>query len=195
MHQPSPPNRHTRGAAPPSTPPGFWAELKARLKSQMPNHETLARQRWLGPLAHRLAEPGLWRMKPEAMARGVAIGVFWAFVLPFAQILFAVAHCVWWRGNIPLAAGATLITNPFTIGGWLYLAYRAGSFFVGPADSAAPGDSALGVLGMLQSFGWPTAVGMGLFAVSGSLLGYLLTRTLCKAWFHWRVARRARRGR
>jgi uncharacterized protein (DUF2062 family) len=197
MPQPKPPTATDRtGSAPPHpAPPGFWADLKTRLKAHTPTRETLARQRWLGPLAHRLAEPRLWRMKPEAVARGVAIGLFWAFMVPFAQIVFAVAHCVWWRGNIPVAAGVTLITNPFTIGGWLYLAYQAGSFFVGPADGAAPGDPALGLLDMLQSFGWPTAVGMALFALGGSLSGYLLTRTLCKAWFHWRVARRARRRR
>ena len=163
----------------------------------MPTREALARQRWLGPLAHRLAEPGLWRMKPEAMARGVAIGLFWAFVLPFAQILFAAAHCVWWRGNIPLAAGLTLVTNPFTIGGWLYLAYQVGSAFVGSAadSAAAAGESTLGLLGTLQSFGWPTMVGMGAFALVGSVSGYLITRTACRAWFHWRVARRQRRRR
>ncbi len=177
--------------------PGFQRVLKARLKAHMPTREALARQRWLGPLAHRLAEPGLWRMRPEAMARGAAIGLFWAFVLPFAQILFAAAHCVWWRGNIPLAAGLTLVTNPFTIGGWLYLAYRVGSAFVGSAadSAAAAGDSTLGLLGTLQSFGWPTAVGMGTFALVGSVSGYLVTRAACRAWFHWRVVRRRQRRR
>jgi uncharacterized protein (DUF2062 family) len=48
-----------------------------------------------------------------------------------------------------------------------------------------------GWLGKLQALGWPTVVGMGLFAVIGSIGGYLLVRTGSRLWFHWRYARRA----
>jgi uncharacterized protein len=176
----------------PEPTPNFWRELKAQFKSQMPTRETLAQQRWLGPLAHRLAEYELWHMKTESVARGVAIGVFWAFVMPFAQIIFAAAHCVWWRGNIPTAAGVTLITNPLTIGAWLYLAYQMGSLFVEPSTSPVA-SSASGWLATLQSFGWPTVVGMGIFAVGGASLGYVLVRVSSRLWFYWRVMSRARR--
>ena len=71
------------------------------------------------------------------LARGAAIGIFWAFVLPAGQILAAVANSVWWRANIPVAAGLTLITNPFTIGFWLWLAYKAGSFGTGRTATAS----------------------------------------------------------
>lgn len=186
-------------AAPPVTPDNpkavertFWGEFKAQFKSQIPTRETLAKQRWLGPIAHRLAEFELWHMKAESVARGVAIGMFWAFVVPFAQIVFAAAHCVWWRGNIPVAAGVTLITNPLTIGGWLYLAYQTGSIFIEPTTTPAL-NTASGWLATVQSFGWPTVVGMATFAVGGAALGYLLVRLSSTAWFHWRVARRARR--
>lgn len=186
-------------AAPPVTPdnpkavePTFWSEFKAQFKSQIPTRETLAQQRWLGPIAHRLAEYDLWHMKAESVARGVAIGMFWAFVVPFAQIVFAAAHCVWWRGNIPVAAGVTLITNPLTIGGWLYLAYQTGSIFIEPTVTPAL-STASGWLATVQSLGWPTVVGMATFAVGGAALGYVLVRLSSTAWFHWRVARRARR--
>ena len=79
------------------------------------SRETLAAHPWLKPVAHRLLEPGLWHVQHEAVARGVAIGLFWAFALPVGQILAAAVHCTWGRGNIPVAAGATLVTNPFTI--------------------------------------------------------------------------------
>jgi hypothetical protein len=35
----------------------------------------------------------------EAVGRGVAVGIFWAFVIPVGQIIAAVAHCVWWRAK------------------------------------------------------------------------------------------------
>jgi uncharacterized protein (DUF2062 family) len=116
---------------------GFFLTLRERLREQMPTPDQLARHRWLRPIAHRLCEHGLWHAKTESVARGVAIGLFWAFVVPFAQVLFAAAHCVWWRANIPVAAAITFITNPFTIGGWLYLAYQVGTHFVPAAPTTA----------------------------------------------------------
>jgi hypothetical protein len=172
--------------------PSFWEEFKAKFKTHLPTRETLAQQRWLGPIAHRVTEYDLWHLKTESVARGVAIGMFWAFVVPFAQIIFAAAHCVWWRGNIPVAAGVTLITNPLTIGGWLYLAYQLGSLFVAPNGAPAVAGTQ-GWMATLQSFGWPTVVGMGIFAVGCATLGYVLVRLSSALSLHWRLARRARR--
>jgi uncharacterized protein len=177
---------------PDPSPASRWAALRAQFKAQMPNREDLLAHRWLRPVAHRLGEADLWHMKPEAVARGVAIGLFWAFVVPFAQVVFAAAHCVWWRANIPVAAAMTFITNPFTIGGWLWLAYQFGSLFLEPAAAAPSGD---GGWATLQALGWPTVLGMALFAIGGSLLGYVLVRSGSRLWFHWRVLRRNRRQR
>jgi len=174
------------------TQPGHWQTFRARLKSELPTADSLSRHRWLRPVAHRLSEHGLWHAKTESIARGVAIGLFWAFVVPFAQIVFAAAHCVWWRANIPVAAGLTFITNPLTVGGWLWLAYQAGSLFVAP-DPTAP--SAEGWLGSLQALGWPTVVGMGLFAIGGSALGYFGVKLFARASLAWRMRRRALRQR
>jgi uncharacterized protein len=171
---------------------GFIHTLRQRVRDLVPTPEQLARHRWMRPIAHRLAEHGLWHAKTESVARGVAIGLFWAFMVPFAQILFAAAHCVWWRANIPVAAAITLITNPFTIGGWLYLAYHLGSWFV-PARAELP--TVDGWLAQLQALGWPTVVGMGLFAVVGALAGYLLVRAGSRLWLHWRLAQRSQRQR
>lgn len=168
----------------------FFDRMRQRWRQSLPTPDQLARHRWLRPIAHRLTEHGLWHARTESVARGVAIGLFWAFVLPFAQILFAAAHCVWWRANIPVAMAITFVTNPFTIGGWLYLAYHVGSIFVAP-DATLPMPD--GWLGKLQTLGWPTVVGMGLFALIGSVGGYILVRAGSRLWLHWRLARRAAR--
>jgi uncharacterized protein (DUF2062 family) len=136
----------------------------------------------LKPLSHRLLEPGLWHVRHEAVARGAAIGIFWAFAVPFGQFLFAAAHCVWWRGNIPVAAGLTLITNPFTLAFWLWLAYRVGGAllamtglgFAGQAPNIEPTVShATGILNWVTSFGAQAVLGMGVFAVTGAALAYV----------------------
>lgn len=179
-------------------PKAHWSDRFTRGFSR----ETLKAHPWLKPVAHHLQEPGLWHMQHEAVARGVAIGLFWAFALPVAQILVAAAHCVWWRGNIPAAAGVTLITNPFTIGFWLWLAYQAGHLILGMAPhEIAAGNAALtavspgggfDALAWLERFGWPTVLGMAIFSVVGSASGYILVKLI----WRWRVwfKRRARRN-
>jgi uncharacterized protein (DUF2062 family) len=120
----------------------------------------------------------------------VAVGTFWAFVLPVAQIVVATAHCTWWRANIPAAAAMTMVTNPLTIGFWLWLAYQAGALVMGErlVAGAVPGE---GSVSWLAEFGWPTVLGMGMFAVGGAALGYLGVKLIWRLRI-W-VKRRARR--
>lgn len=166
--------------------------------------ETLAAHPWLKPIAHRLEEPGLWRFQHEAVARGVAIGLFWAFALPVAQILVAAAHSVWWRANIPVAAAVTLITNPFTIGFWLWLAYQLGSLILGMSpEAAAAGDAAyqaaaaapgFDAMAWVAQFGWPAVLGMAVFSVAGSISAYFLVKLVWRLRI-WLKRRRRQQGR
>jgi uncharacterized protein len=105
-------------------------QIRHNIRAQIPSREELAAQPWLKPIASHVLDRKLWTAQHESVARGAAIGMFWAFVIPFAQIIFAAAHCVWWRANIPVAAAVTFITNPFTVGFWLYLAYQVGSLVI-----------------------------------------------------------------
>ena len=145
-----------------------WAE---RLRQYLPTRAAMTAHPWLRPMATRLLDPQLWRLQHEAVARGVAVGTFWAFVIPVAQIVVATAHCTWWRANIPVAAAMTMMTNPLTIGFWLWLAYKLGVLVLGEPGLAAHAPST-GALAWVAEFGWPTMLGMGLFAVGGAAMGY-----------------------
>ena len=81
--------------------PACWTN---RLRKWLHNREAFVSHPWVQPVAGRLLDRQLWRLQHEAVARGVAIGIFWAFMIPFAQIVEGAAHCSWWRANIPLAA-------------------------------------------------------------------------------------------
>jgi uncharacterized protein len=157
---------------PTPSPKPSWAQ---RFRQSLPKREELAQQRWLAPLADRILDRKLWTVQHESVARGVAIGCFWAFVIPFGQIIFAAAHCVWWRANIPVAAAITFITNPFTVGFWLYLAYKLGSLFIIAPPPIKLEDGGT-VLQWLSSIGWPALLGMGIFAVGGAAAGYVLVK-------------------
>ena len=157
--------------------PAHWTN---RWRTAVSTRATLAAHPWLEPIAHHVLDPKLWRMHHECVARGAAIGMFWAFILPAGQILVAVANSVWWRGNIPVAAGMTLITNPLTIGLWLWLAYQAGSLVLDappPLPLKQLGESG-GILDYLGAIGAPAILGMGMFAVGGALAAYALVKTV-----------------
>jgi hypothetical protein len=160
------------------------------LRQSLPGREELVAHRWLRPVAGRLVDPRLWRLQRESVARGVAVGTFWAFVIPAAQVVVAAAHCTWWRANIPVAAAMTMVTNPLTISFWLWLAYQLGALVLGvPLAAAAP--QGAGAIEWLTAFGWPTLLGMGLFAVGGAAGGYLGV----KLFWRWRVWARRRTRR
>lgn len=166
-----------------------WAE---RLRRLLPSRAALTTHPWLRPIADQVLDPQLWRLQHEAVARGVAVGTFWAFMIPMAQIVVAAAHCTWWRANIPAAVAMTMLTNPLTIGFWLWLAYQLGALVLGEPliASASP---ASGALAWVTEFGWPTVLGMCMFATGGAAAGYLSVKLV------WRLRvvvkrRRYRRG-
>lgn len=166
-------------------------QWRARLLAALPSRHTLSAHPWLQPVADRLLDPQLWRFQHEAVARGVAVGTFWAFVIPFAQIVVAAAHCTRWRANIPAAAAMTMLTNPLTIGFWLWLAHGLGAQVLGePLGKALSG--AVDAPSWLAEYGWPTVLGMGLFATGGAALGYVSVKLI------WRLGiwlkRRSRRA-
>ena len=168
---------------------GWWEQLSKSL----PNRDVLSAHPWLRPVADRLLHPQLWRFQHEAVARGVAVGAFWAFVIPVGQIVVAAAHCTVWRANIPAAAAMTMVTNPLTIGFWLWLAYQLGTLVLGaPVAPSVPLDA--GPQSWLGEFGWPTVLGMGMFAVGGASLGYFGVKMLwrLRIWITLRARRSSR---
>lgn len=151
---------------------------------------SLANHPILRPVARHLLAPHLWHLQRESAARGTAIGIFWAFAIPFGQIVVAAAHCVWWRANIPIAAAITLITNPFTIAFWLWLAYETGTLIVDAPPLVMPGQGT-NIREWLQDVGGPVVLGMGIFAVGGAAAGYVLVKL---GWKLRLVLKRRRRA-
>ncbi|MGB4115923.1 MAG: DUF2062 domain-containing protein [Polaromonas sp.] len=169
----------------PESPPVQNLHWTDRWRNAVPTRDALAAHPWLKPIAHHVLGPKLWRMHHESVARGAGIGVFWAFVLPAGQILVAVANIVWWRGNIPVAAGMTLITNPFTIGFWLWLAYKAGGLVLDapPPQPFSQIGQGGGTADYLSAIGAPAILGMGMFSVGGSVAAYALVKIIWRLQF------------
>lgn len=112
---------------------GMSERLSGRARRLIPTRETLVKSRFIRPLA---ARPELWRYNRRSVPRGVAVGLFVGIfaMIPGIQIVGAALMCVPFRGNVPLAAGATLLSNPATTPMILLCALWVGSFLGLDAD-------------------------------------------------------------
>lgn len=180
--------------------------LFERLRRLVPTRESVASNRWLRWLGPTLLHPVVWRFSRRSVALGAAIGVFFAFITPVAQIPLSAAASVLLRANIPAAMTATFVNTPPTFVPVYAAAWRVGSWVLGePADAQqAPallqGDVAAApstgqgwwadTRAALQRVGKPLLVGTLIFAFGFSALAWLVVD---RFWV-WRVrARRQRR--
>jgi len=123
------------------------------------------------------------------VALGAALGVFFGFLIPVAQVLFSALFALLLRANLPVAAVATLVSNPLTYGPILVLAYRTGSMLLGEAPDAAqeaavekgaeaPLDDPQTWAERFGAVGKPLALGLAVFAVTGGIVTWVLVNLL-----------------
>ena len=169
------------------------------IRKYMPSREDMARNKYLRPIAHRFLSPELWRFTRRSVPRGVALGLFSAFVIPVGQIFLAAFLAFPSRANVPLAAAVTFVTNPFTIAFWAVIANQVGRFIL-RIDAATAGVATE----QLESGAWQwvidafevagvTVVGFFVLAVITSSVGYLVSSALWRVMVARRRAKRLKR--
>lgn len=168
----------------------FLADL---IRKYMPTREEMAGNKYLKPIAHRFLTPELWRFTRRSVPRGVALGLFAAFIVPIGQIFLAAFLALPARANVPLSALVTFVTNPFTLPFWLIFANKTGGFVLNIDRAMGAGAGHLaedgGALARWLEVGGVTAFGFLVLAIVSAGAGYLV------ASFTWRfvVARRRRK--
>ncbi len=168
------------------------------LDRNMPTREGMAKNKYLKPFAHRFLKSELWRFTRRSVPRGVALGLFSAFITPIGQILLAAFLALPLRANMPISALTTFITNPFTFPFWFYIANQIGAFVLqieqltGEPMDAEGGSGRWGLFGWLLQEAGLTAVGLFILAIVTSSVGYFVTSWM----WDWRIRRlRDRRRR
>lgn len=178
--------------------------IRSRLRRWLPPEDKLRTQRslrWLGPLLRR---PWLWHLTRRRVAMGAAIGVFFGFLVPVMQIAAAAGVAVLLRANLPVAAAATLVSNPLTYVPIWVAAYRTGAALLGePIDAAQARAQAEALADQLDAdeidsrswsqrllaIGKPLMLGLTVFAVAGATVTWFTVQLL------WTLAVRVRRRR
>lgn len=173
--------------------------VKRTLRRWLPAPHTLSVRpglRWLQPL---LATPYLWRLDAHGVAVGAACGVFFGFLIPIGQIPLAGFLAYALRGNLPAAVVSTFVSNPLTYVPIYMAAYHVGGMLLNLIgfdiqQAHAVAGSFANASGLLK-IGPPLALGLGFFAVVGSLSTYFAIQTLWRLLMVWRIVRVKRRIR
>lgn len=183
-----------------------------RFFKHLPTPQSIRESRLLRPFAQYLHHHSLWQFNRRSVAAGVAIGLFFGILVPFAQIFLAAIAAIFLRVNLPVAAFCTLITNPLTFPPIYYFAYRVGNLLTGSDDNvpeavidadleqaaAVQQGDVLGwfpsMLDWIQNIGWPLIIGLGTLATAAAIIGYftvnaIWTFTTRRRWMRRRERR------
>jgi uncharacterized protein (DUF2062 family) len=173
------------------------------LANSMPTREQLAQSRWIKPFGQRVLHSEFWRFTRRSVPRGVAVGLFVGvfFLIPGVQIVGAALFCVPVRGNIPIAAGMTFLTNPFTTPFLIVASIPVGNLFGFHADKSAvmamyTRSARVGEwLAWLASDAAPALIsGLFIIALASGAIGYFLSIFVWRWWTARKWRRRALRS-
>lgn len=168
--------------------------LADTIRRNMPTREALEGNRFTHHLAVRHE---LWRFTRRSVPRGVAVGLLVGIfaLIPGIQIVGAALLCVPARGNIPIAAAMTFLSNPATTPLILIASAAIGGFLGFQVDVGTVSAMIQRGATLSEWTGWflsdaapALLVGLAVLSVVAAALGYVLAGLL------WRpiVARRRR---
>lgn len=151
--------------------------LRNFLKKYMPAPHTITENRWLAKLGPRIKDPNLWHLNRRSVSAGIFVGVLCAFIPLPVQIFIAVSLCFMVRGNLPLAIGASWISNPLTYIPIFYFCYGVGGWILGvPTPTDTPPAIAMEKLDKLNDFAriYEYMVSKGWHTIGTLLMGCLV---------------------
>lgn len=168
--------------------------LRHILPSKSQIHQNSTYKRLFGRL---LQNPRLWHLNRDAVAQGVSIGIFIAFIpVPF-QMVFAAAIAIAIGCNLPIAVASVWISNPVTFPPIFYAAYKVGAVLLHQTPKIIEFHWTLEwMLAKLADIWQPLLLGGAVLGLAAAAVGNMLVRIL---WYlsivHRWHARRNRRAR
>ena len=164
--------------------------MKQFLRRYLPDSQQLRSHKHLRFLGALLDDPRLWHFSRRPTVRGMALGMFCAFIpLPWQMILAAIGASIL-RCNMPVAVAMVWITNPITMPPILFVCYQLGAWILGTPPQAWDYQPSLEwFLKQIGELGWPLLVGS---LTIGSITS--ITTLFVADWiWQWRIRSKARR--
>jgi len=164
-------------------------------RKYLPSADRIKNDRLLKRFGSVLHQPSLWHLNRHSVARGVAVGLFWAWIPLPLQSPFSIACAIKVRGNVPLAYVMTWISNPLTLLPSVYVCYQIGAFVTGREPVGRVVHDIIHQPGWRASRAyvrdnwtivWPFFPGCIIFGLMCSVVGYLAVHLL----WRWNLIRR-----
>lgn len=162
------------------------------LKSLMPDHDRIRNHRHLQFFGRLLHNPALWHLNRHSVAKGFAVGLFFAWIpVPF-QMVLAAGGAIFFHANLPLSVALVWLTNPITMPPMFYGAYKLGAWLLDEEVLHFEMELSLQWIQYEMSVIWaPFLLGCIVIAAVSALVGYVGIQS---AW-RYTAARRWRRRR
>lgn len=162
--------------------------MRQRLKKILPSQSEIKNSTWLGGLTKYLQNPDLWKFEREPVAKGVAVGLFAAFVPIFPlQMMMAILIAISISANVSVALLFSWVSNPFTIVPITYLSFETGKLIFNEDGKTiktihihygSMHEFFISSLTWLTQNGKVLLVGVPIAALGIALIGYILVDTV-----------------
>lgn len=155
-------------------------------------HE-LSEKWFLTPFRHMLHDHRLWGIRRKTVVPAFSLGLFVAF-MPFpGHMITAALMALALRVNIPVAALATFLSNPLTMGPMYYFSYIVGADLLRiPPGPFAFEMSLDWVMEKFVAIWQPLLLGCVLVGAITALIGYILLDVLWRFSLHDYKSRKRR---
>jgi len=88
--------------------------LFKNLRKYLPTPKEIEQYRYLHIFGDSLKQPEVWAFKRQSVAKGIAIGIFCAFLPMPMEMVPEIFLAVMMGGNLPFAVAGVWISNPLT---------------------------------------------------------------------------------
>jgi len=103
---------------------------KETLKMITPSHARVRKIKALQILGDWVYQSNLWHINRYSASMAFFVGLFVAFMPIPGQMIVAALLAVLLRCNLPLSVGLVWVTNPVTMAGIYFLAYKVGAIII-----------------------------------------------------------------
>lgn len=164
--------------------------MKQFLRRYLPDPHQLRSHKHLRFLGELLHDPRLWHFSRRPTVRGLAVGMFCAFIPVPWQMILAAMGAAFLRCNMPVAVAMVWITNPITMPPILFISYQIGAWMLGmPPLDWDYHPSLEWFLKQIGELGWPILVG----SLTVGSIASIATLFVADWIWQWRILSKARR--